>query len=425
LRACYGCAPRDSEEFALTALYQPRSPSKSAPAPVHVPLAAHPVYERLDLHETVVVHHDGAATDWLAEVFEWLSHADDYAVSARDDVGRVPFAASYHGRNALDTTIPYASIAMLELARELHVELQPEPLVVAASHDLDYLPTDARDNIVRLLKNLAIALLAERDVALAAGIATATLVGAMRGRSPLDCIDMMLAEEAKRGMTSSVYVICRNASRRDANYSLSDPSVLQTLNKLQRAGCELGLHASYECLRDRALPDEAAALRSAGYEGAGVRAHWLRYAGADLFDAIEAVEGIRYDATVGFSERVGFRSGASFVYRPYDFAAERAYDFYEIPLAIMDGALWAHARHCRTSARELCNRVLDVAQAFPGGALGILWHNTVFEGAQLPREIGSLYWDLPRAGQRWMRGIDLVNERREAFEHELDGVFAC
>lgn len=386
----------------LPAIYDGRPANDPAPAPVHV-------------GKVPVFHGNGGRVDWLGEIFEWISCADEYAVLERDAVGRIPYRATLHGRYELDPTIPYASIAMQRFARSIGVAAPEGKTRVAASHDLDYVPTSALGDVRRLAKNVGIALVNDRDVRLAAGIVGSAFKGLLRRRSPLDNLRPMRERERKRGFRSTSNVICRNTCSRDANYSLDDPRILHELRELERSGAELGVHASYMSLRDGGFEKEIAALRDLGFNVRGVRAHWLRYAGSDLFDAV-ADSGLEYDSTVGFADRVGFRSGASFVYRPYDFSAEMAYPFYEVPLAIMDGALYAHARSASASPRALAERVLDMADAFPSGAVSVLWHNTVFEGAQLPREVGALYWDLPRAHQRWTTNARVVDDEAPWFD---------
>jgi hypothetical protein len=419
-RVFYGTPPRDaSTETTLSRRYVPRSPLERAPAPVFVSLDPREPYLRLGITKFPVFHGNGQGVDWLGEIFEWISCADEYAVTERDDVGRVPLEAALHGRYDLDPTVPYVSVAMYELARALGINPPVSTTWIAASHDLDYLPTSAAGNVQRVAKNVAIAALVERDSRLIGDIAFAALRGIVRRRSPVDCIDDMLARERALGITSTSNVICRRASPRDANYTLREPQVWQTLCKLDQVG-ELGVHASYTSLEDGALGDEVEALRAQGFDVSGVRAHWLRYAGDNLFEEVLRL-GLSYDSSVGFVGRTGFRSGASFVYRPYRFAAEEPYSFFEVPLAIMDGALYTHARQTHTSPHSLCERVLDMTDAFPAGGISVLWHNAAFEGAQLPRNIGQLYWKLPRSHQRWRTSGEVVAERRVSFDRTFGG----
>jgi peptidoglycan/xylan/chitin deacetylase (PgdA/CDA1 family) len=421
LHLCYGSDESREREIVLPARYVPRSPHEPPPAPRPYKLPEHPVYRRLGLTHVPVFHTDGHNVDWLGEIFEWISSADEYATTERDEIGRIPFAASLHGRYELDPTIPYASVAMFELARTLGFDLDSLPATsIAASHDLDYLTTSLWGDLRRLARNLGIAVVYERDPRLLVDVLLAMMRGAARFRSPLDCIDEMCRRERRLGITSTSNVICRNSCARDANYTLDEPAVKRALRVLHESGGELAVHSSYMSLSNDSLGEELRALRDAGYDVRGVRAHWLRYAGDDLFEAAMRV-GFEYDSTVCYANRVGFRSGASFVYRPYRFATEEPYPFYEVPLAIMDGSLYYHARDTRTQPRDLCRRVLDMTDAFPNSSVSVLWHNTVFEGAQIPRNVGALYWELPRLTQRWTTAIDVVNARRSWFERAFQG----
>src|SRR6185369_14777188 len=96
----------------LSNSYRPRQPRIPAPAPHY--------YEN-GLGPTVLfyVPADSYEPDWLGEIFEWLSCADEYSVTQRDEVGRVPLDASYVGRHRLLPRRPYAAIAMKYLARAL------------------------------------------------------------------------------------------------------------------------------------------------------------------------------------------------------------------------------------------------------------------------------------------------------------------
>jgi hypothetical protein len=420
IRLAYGAQRSDTDEIMLPSRYVARSPQTPVPAPKPVPVRQCATYARLGLRETPVFHGEAGDVDWLGEMFEWLSHADEYAVSERDEVGRIPYASSVHGRYHLDPTIPYASIAMLEFANTIGVEPPSSQTRIAATHDLDYLPTGAMANARRLIKNMAVAALVDRDLTLVMQIALAGVRGLIRRRSPLDCINVMLVRESARNIRSSSYVICRQGCARDGNYALSMHAARVWLATLAGAGSELGVHGSYRSLEDGTLAAEVHALRDQGFDVQGTRAHWIRYTGDKLYNAIEAIGGMAYDSTVSFVDRVGFRSGASFIYRPYRFATESAYSFFEVPLAVMDGALRTHARHVRARPKQLCDRVLDMVDAFPAGGVSVLWHNTVFEDAQLPHAVGKVYWDLPRPNQRWMRAIDVVSGYRESYSYAFD-----
>lgn len=397
----YGCSAVD-REVELPSVYDGRSPLEPAPPPQSI-------------DRRPVFHAAGGRVDWLGEIFEWISSADDMAVRGRDSVGRIPFEDSIHGRYQIDPLVPHASVAMDQLARAIGVVPPPHPTLVGASHDLDYLTLGFRGDLKRTIKNVGVALLSDRDPRLALEILGAILRLLITRKTPLDHVDELCSEEERRGIRSTFNAIVKHASRRDADYDIRDPSVEATLSAIDGTGREVALHGSYTSLEKQSLGEEVATLRAFGFAVAGVRQHWLRYAGDALFEAV-AEAGLRYDSTVGFSDRVGFRSGASFAYRPYDFRNERAYPFFELPLVVMDGALYVDARRRGETPEKLARRVMDAVDAFPSGSVSVLWHNTAFDGAQLPRAIGRVYWALHKLGSRWLPCVHVVREVASRFD---------
>ncbi len=358
--------------------------------------------------------------DWLGEIFEWLSGADEQACVERDAVGRVPLSATLHGRYGLEPLVPYAARAMQRLNDQLRGTLGDAWLArparpwqgadacrMAATHDVDFLPVSRRDAARRWFKNLAISLVHFRDPRLALGILAAGLRGAVGIRPVLDCLPAMLRREQAAGIKSTCNILCHRNHRRDANYVVEDQRVADYLHLLSRQGCELGVHGSYTSLDvPGGLAAEYRRLESMGFNPAGGRQHWLRYADARLFDELQAA-GACYDTTVGYAMAAGFRAGACFPYPPYDFKNEAPYRLLELPLVLMDVTLYGESRR-RASWRQRGEQVLKAVRDHGWGGVSILWHDTVFHGGQIPQPIGDLYWELKAANERWTSALELV-----------------
>jgi hypothetical protein len=124
-----------------------------------------------------------------------------------------------------------------------------------------------------------------------------------------------------------------------------------------------------------------------------------------LFGEIERA-GLACDSTLGFSEAVGFRNGASFAFPPYDFALEKPHGFLEIPLVLMDGGLEATARVSRTPPQELAEEVLAESRKLGWGGISVLWHNPI-EPISVPNKINSVFWNCAKQQsalrEKWMR----------------------
>ena len=143
----------------LSNLYRPRPLFEPAPPPKRF---------SKDGEATVLFYSppNGEQPDWLGEIFQWVSCADEYSIDELDSSGRVPFEASYVGRHNLDARVPYAAVAMRLLQNALDDVTagaagrsltfpQPTSHFIVTTHDVDYLPAGRTNCIIRLLKNAA------------------------------------------------------------------------------------------------------------------------------------------------------------------------------------------------------------------------------------------------------------------------------
>lgn len=107
--------------------------------------------------------------------------------------------------------------------------------------------------------------------------------------------------------------------------------------------------------------------------------HYLRWAQPTTLRALNAV-GMRYDSTLGFADRPGFRCGTCFEYQAIDPVTHEALQIRIRPLIAMEvtvldapylakGAT-GEAMDTFKSIKENCFRV--------GGEFNLLWHNSKF-----------------------------------------------
>jgi peptidoglycan/xylan/chitin deacetylase (PgdA/CDA1 family) len=173
-------------------------------------------------------------------------------------------------------------------------------------------------------------------------------------------------------------------SIRAARYGAQD--LAGAIHKLTAAGCEVGLHgidAWMDSSKGRQELDEI--RRVTGVSEVGVRMHWLYY-DQQSPATLEAAEAA-YDSTFGYNETVGYRAGATQVYKPLD-----ANQLLELPLHIMDTALFypSHLALSQSQAKKLLAPMLDNAVRL-GGTLTINWHDRSLAPERL---WGEFYSDL-------------------------------
>lgn len=349
---------------------------------------------------------NSAQVDWLAEIFEWTSCADEHSVGARDSVGRIPFEKSVFARYELDARRPYAALAMWFLQHAIcklipiTEERAPAPEnnlthAIVCSHDVDFIPSGYVSTLGRLAKNALISL--RESPTLASSIAARAVRFAIGGINPLQNIEQLARSELNSGVTSSFNFIGRHGHRRDANYRFESQAVVALARRLQFMRMEIGVHGSYTSLdTGEELANEFEILQKYGFRPLGGRQHWLRFSLDRLIPAVERA-GALYDTSIGWQNHIGFRAGACFPFPPYNFAEERPARFLEFPLVVMDQALSPHAEESFSEVEKL----LATSRMYGWGGISLLWHPAAFGGGQLPIGIGRTFYELINARSEW------------------------
>jgi hypothetical protein len=401
----------------LPARYVLRGPEHSGPPPVQHSLGEESVY---------LFHGRDTASgnpDWLAEIFEWLSSADEMSIRERDSIGRIPYARSIFARYGISPGRAYASLIMAWLESFIRGQAASEPLpaapsplpdvshLVISSHDLDFYFAGRWGSLARVLKNLGIAVLVARSYPFFKD-SFRQLVRIARGCRVGDYLPQLLERSRKNGCSSTVFVLVRRGHRRDGNYALEQ--VAHRLCEIPRYGSTIALHGSYSSIVEHSdLSSEVALLEAQmGERPQGSRQHWLRFDRPEkLFSNIEKA-GLHYDSSWGWSQQVGFRNGAAFAFPPYNFTREEPYNFLLIPLVLMDQGLQVARRTSAEQPGKVAEAVLQESRRWGWGGISVLWHNPI-EPLSTCDDVNQVFWQqLKNKGQhqeRWISAEEFVS----------------
>lgn len=256
------------------------------------------------------------------------------------------------------------------------------------THDVDFISSTAQGR--KFVRRLSRAIRGDgpRAVPLraAAGSIYRLFTGVVEGERLGDYGDW-LAMEARHGFRSTFYFFPSTLSRPhayDCDYHFDDPMVFQgrslraadVMRVMADAGWEVGLHGSYHSATYPGLLDEQRREVEMALQRPvrSVRQHYLRYDAA-VTPRLQAAAGLVCDSTQGFNRITGFRAGTSFPYWCWDASAGDALPLLEIPLSVMDVALFASidAKNAEAAAVEQCIAVMDAVQAV-GGCMVLNWH---------------------------------------------------
>jgi len=184
--------------------------------------------------------------------------------------------------------------------------------------------------------------------------------------------------EEKYGAKSSFYFLATDKDIRRFRYNIED--LENELHLIVDKGWEVGLHGGYYAYNDlEEMKKEKKRLeRVLGKEVIGYRNHYLRFKVPETWELL-AKAGFKYDTTFGYNDMVGFRNGMCHPFKPFNLNSDKEIDILEIPLTIMDGALFSSANSFE-DAWETTKRLIDTVEKY-NGVLTLLWHSNDFNCA--------------------------------------------
>ncbi len=192
-------------------------------------------------------------------------------------------------------------------------------------------------------------------------------------------------EIEKRHNVRSVFYVYAKTGKKNLKSWLLDPSydiaknidLQNRLKRLIQEGFEIGLHGSFYSAADeeRLVEEKNKLEESIGTEVHKVRQHWLRYE-----------EGItpylhnklfQHDSTLGWNDRMGFRSGIAGRYRPYDHRTREPFEYMVTPQVIMDANIYDYGANGLEELEKKATRMLERLQQFKFVYISISWHQRV------------------------------------------------
>lgn len=310
-----------------------------------------------------------------AKIWDIFSRKEEYLSEKLDEHGRFLFAEK-DLRNASE---PEASRYLVEHGMKVEFP-ENKTFAVCLTHDMD----DIYPPLSHSLLSSAYCL---KDLDFRSSAAQFLWKSRGPEHSPYLNFSEIMDLEAGFGAKSSFYFI---ASREDPirfRYDIED--VESYLGEISDRGWEAGLHGGYYSYNNlEALKSEKKRLENVlGKKVIGFRNHYLRFKTPETWELL-ADAGFSYDSTFGYSDSVGFRNGMCHPFRPYNLNEDREIGILEIPLTVMDVALFKDSRSFEEAWR--CTKDLIDTTARFNGVITLLWHNFVF-GCSFRKDWIKLY----------------------------------
>lgn len=195
------------------------------------------------------------------------------------------------------------------------------------------------------------------------------------------CFDYWEKLEKRYNRRSVIYVYI-NTRQKDFKSWLIDPSydirrlprLSAKLKDLAAQGFEIGLHGSYNSAVDASLlKKEKHILENIiGLKIKKIRQHWLRYEEKITPYLHHAL--FEYDSTLGWNDRIGFRSGCASQHRPYDHQKQQPFNYLVIPQIIMDSNIFDYGAGQIKHLSEKALSILKSLKRYKSPRVSVSWH---------------------------------------------------
>lgn len=161
---------------------------------------------------------------------------------------------------------------------------------------------------------------------------------------PYDTFDWILMANNPKINQKTIYWLSGGKTQFEGFFDISDPKVQTIMLLSKNHGYKTGLHPSYNTIDDKSMMESEwkKLCKVSKEEISDFRQHFLRFdvkKTGKILDELEA----KTESSLGYRDRIGFRCGTGFPYRLYNFEAESAFNFIEIPLVVMDIAAMREA----------------------------------------------------------------------------------
>lgn len=221
----------------------------------------------------------------------------------------------------------------------------------------------------------------------------------------------MIDLERMHNSTSSFYFINGSFGRFGARSRLD--IIPEIYNRIPE-GWNVGMHYNYNTLLNKDLfyKQKSQLEKILGKNIVCGRAHYLRFNPEHSFQFLDDM-GMKYDESVGYPDKIGYRCGIAGPFNPYDPQNNKKLDITEMPLTIMDSTLIEQYHDDPIKAFQKLLLHLDKI----GGAVSILFHPGMFYNPEFPEAI-KVYLNLQEAmyemgatGTNCVSLIDSINKK--------------
>ncbi len=304
---------------------------------------------------------DDGRTDYLATAFYMINSLQEYHGINRDALGRFRYIESYQFRfnNITENLVEKCFQQICKMLSLPLLEIKPSRIYL--THDIDSIFGALTQDSYYLIKRM-------RPLPI-----LRLMLNALLRKPDWLTMEQIMNIEDEYSLKSTFYWLVNkdkvSKGVANADYSIRDPLVTNSMKSIQLRGFENGLHKS---ISSDSYQQE---IKKLGVPVFANRNHYLCLTLPDHYELMDS-SGLLLDTTLGFAEQYGFRNSYGLPFTPFNIKSKTPYSFVEAPLHIMDGTFHKYQKMSLGETTKAISDFIDKNKS--NSVIAVLWHNTFF-----------------------------------------------
>jgi hypothetical protein len=331
--------------------------------------------------------------DLIKNAFLFLSGIIEFRIqSNRDEIGRYLYHGSFHEEHdilKLPVVNYYFSILQEAIEQTYKIQLKPKisVLTIGLTHDIDKCKSGWMEDGLFLLKKGRILNFIHLQIK-----------KWVFGIDEWFNFRFILSNEKINNIQSTFFFLTQKGKQgkySNADYSYKSGRLQKVYSEIISHGSEVGIHGSFgssvtkgQFLNELNKLNKIPTLKE---KIKGNRFHFLCW-DQDLTTEIIKNSGLKYDMTAAYPDDFGFKTGFCFPSHYFNFNLNKAYNFTEVPLMLMDSTVLdkKYLDYNESKAIAIIEELISEIEKF-NGIFTLLWHNTYYTNYKYSGNANLLY----------------------------------
>lgn len=325
--------------------------------------------------EETLINENIFSFDLIETIFFHISRYEEYYANneQKDHHSRMKSSEQTLVKYNLEKK-PIVDELVLLIYSSLKIKYDNKKTIYTISHDIDAIRKFP--DFYKFSRALARIVIKDKSIIKFLKLLKQYIIFLITKKDPYDTFDWLIKEN--KADEKVIYFMTGGITKYDNFYSIDDPKLTKYFELIKKHNYIIGLHPSYDTWKNNIqFQKELFKLNKiTSKQILNVRQHILHFSINETIEIFEK-NNIKFDSTLGYEDKIGFRCATGKDYYLYNFIKDRKSTVKETPLVIMDGPLLMEASYNIVKAEEiLFNFLKDNSH---NTKITFNFHNSIFD----------------------------------------------